>query len=57
MRDGTREDISCPQEKNQMVYELKEFLSLIEKGETESKINTFELSGKSVEILSDMRLK
>ena len=40
-----------------MVYELKEFLSLIEKGETESKINTFELSGKSVEILSDMRLK
>lgn len=57
MRDGTREDISRPQEKNQMVYELKEFLSLIEKGETESKINTFELSGKSVEILSDMRLK
>ena len=57
MRDGTREDISCPQEKNQMVYELKEFLSLIEKGETESKINTFELSGKSVEILSNMRLK
>ena len=57
MRDGTREDISRPQEKNQMVYELKEFLSLIEKGETESKINTFELSGKSVEILSNMRLK
>ena len=40
-----------------MVYELKEFLSLVEKGETESKINTFELSRKSVEILSDMRLK
>lgn len=57
MRDGTREDISRPQEKNQMVYELKEFLSLVEKGETESKINTFELSRKSVEILSDMRLK
>lgn len=57
MRDGTREDISRPQEKNQMVYELKEFLSLIEKGETESKINTFEFSGKSVEILSNMRLK
>lgn len=57
MRDGTREDISRPQEKNQMVYELKEFLSLIEKGEIESKINTFELSGKSVEILSQVRTK
>ena len=33
MRDRTREDISRLQEKNQMVYELKEFLSLIEKKE------------------------
>ncbi len=55
MRDGSREDISVPQEKNQMIYELKEFLALIEKGETESKINSFELSKKSVEILSKVR--
>ena len=55
LRNGEREDISCAQEKNQMIYELKEFISLIEKGETESKINSFELSRKSVEILSYVR--
>ena len=55
MRNGEREDISCVQEKNQMIYELKEFISLIKKGEIESKINSFELSRKSVEILSYVR--
>ncbi len=55
MRNGEREDISCVQEKNQMIYELKEFISLIKKGEIESKINSFELSRKLVEILSYVR--
>lgn len=54
-RNGEKEDISCVQEKNQMIYELKEFISLIKKGEIESKINSFELSRKSVEILSYVR--
>lgn len=54
-RNGEKEDISCIQEKNQMIYELKEFISLIKKGEIESKINSFELSRKSVEILSYVR--
>lgn len=55
LRNGEKEDISCVQEKNQMIYELKEFISLIKKGEIESKINSFELSRKSVEILSYVR--
>ena len=55
MRNGEEEILTIPQEKNQMIYELKEFLSLIENGEIESKINTFEYSQKSVEILSKVR--
>lgn len=55
MRDGKKEEITMPQELNQMTYELEEFVSLIKNNRTESEINNFKLSRKSVEILSAVR--
>lgn len=57
LRDGTEENLTVEQDSNQMVYELDEFLNLIESGELESKVNTFKNSRKSVEILSRVRFK
>lgn len=53
--DGSVENISISQDKDSMVYEIHEFLSLMERGEIESKINTHELSRKALEIMLAVR--
>lgn len=57
MREGESEYLTLPQSTNQMVYELEEFLKLIKEGKNESTVNTFDISRKSVEILSRVRYK
>lgn len=57
MREGDSEYLTLPQSTNQMVYELEEFLKLIKEEKNESNINTFDISRKSVEILSRVRYK
>ncbi|MGN1401966.1 MAG: Gfo/Idh/MocA family protein [Bacillus sp. (in: firmicutes)] len=43
-RDGRSEDLSVKQDENTMIYEAEEFIRLIHEKETESDINTLELS-------------
>lgn len=51
--NGEIEDITVSQDSSEMIYELQEFLSLIENNKIESNINTFELSRKVIEILTN----
>jgi predicted dehydrogenase len=53
--DGTKEDITRPQDKHAFCYEVEEFIRLIKEGNTESSINTFELSLQVMEILTGAR--
>ncbi|MDF2715007.1 MAG: oxidoreductase [Paenibacillus sp.] len=54
-RDGTVEDLTREQAGNTMVYEIKEFLGLIKRGESESGVNTFEHSLWTMEIMDEAR--
>jgi len=54
-RDGTVEDLSVPQIKENMCYETKEFIELIKSGKTESKINSFSQSLKVIDIIEKAR--
>lgn len=54
-RDGTVEDLTREQAENTMVYEIKEFLGLIQRGELESGVNTFEHSLWTMEIMDEAR--
>jgi predicted dehydrogenase len=54
-RDGTVEDLTREQADNTMVYEIKEFLGLIKRGESESGVNTFEHSLWTMEIMDEAR--
>lgn len=53
--NGDIEDITIEQCENTMVYELSEFLTLIEEKRTESKINTYEISKKCIEIIENLK--
>ena len=54
-RDGRIEDISVPQKEDQMYYEAKEFISLIDAGKTESSVNTWEISCNVMKVLDEAR--
>jgi scyllo-inositol 2-dehydrogenase (NADP+) len=54
-RDGSIEDISMNQEENTMYYEIREFVDLIKRGETESAMQTFQLSSDTISILDEAR--
>jgi predicted dehydrogenase len=54
-RNGEKVDLSVPQKVESMYYEAKEFIDLIERGETESTINTYENSLVTMEIMDDVR--
>jgi scyllo-inositol 2-dehydrogenase (NADP+) len=54
-RDGKVEDISLDQEDNAMYYEVCEFVDLIKKGETESRLQSFALSEDTMAILEEAR--
>ncbi|TLS37110.1 Gfo/Idh/MocA family protein [Pseudalkalibacillus caeni] len=54
-RDGSVEDISIPNKKPSMAYELEEFITLITNGKTESKINSFEHSLLTLKMMDEAR--
>jgi len=54
-RNGEKVDLSVPQRVDSMYYEAKEFIELVEKGEVESKINTYENSLVTMEIMDEVR--
>jgi predicted dehydrogenase len=56
-KDGTVEDLGIRQEDNDMVYEIREFISKIENKETESEINSLKISLEVMEVLDMLRRK
>ncbi len=53
-RDGKEENIELQVAENDMVYEIDEFVNLIKNGEIESKVNSFDISRKVVEIMEKL---
>lgn len=53
-RDGKEEDIELQVAENDMIYEINEFVKVIKNGEIESKVNSFEVSRKAVEIMEKL---
>lgn len=56
-RDGREENLGIELYKNDMRYEVEEFISLINKKEIESQKNSFSISRKSVEIMESLANK
>ncbi|MBS4538108.1 Gfo/Idh/MocA family oxidoreductase [Clostridium sp. D2Q-11] len=54
-KNGEEEDITVEQLEAKMYYEATEFIELIKSGETESSINTFDISRKAMKILEESR--
>ena len=54
-KNGETEDITVPQIKENMYYEAKEFIELINRGETESKVNSFKIGLMAMEIMDEAR--
>ncbi|MGC5327350.1 Gfo/Idh/MocA family protein [Brevibacillus sp. SYSU BS000544] len=54
-KDGTLEDLTQPQVPRTMVYEVREFIELITKGEVESPTNSYRNSLIVMEILDEAR--
>lgn len=54
-KNGETEDLTVPQIKENMYYEAKEFIELINKGETESKVNSFKAGLMAMEIMDEAR--
>jgi scyllo-inositol 2-dehydrogenase (NADP+) len=54
-KDGSIEDITQPQESNEMYYEVKEFIELIQNGNFESSINSYTHSLETAEIMEEAR--
>ncbi|PYI51023.1 Gfo/Idh/MocA family protein [Paenibacillus flagellatus] len=55
LRDGTVEDLTRGQAGNTMVYEVKEFLDLIHRGEKQSAVNSHEHSLWTLETMDEAR--
>jgi hypothetical protein len=54
-RDGSIERLTQPQSHNTMIYEIQEFIGLIQEGRLESSINTYERSRMTLEITDEAR--
>jgi scyllo-inositol 2-dehydrogenase (NADP+) len=54
-RDGNVEDLTQPQVKNTMYYEVKEFIELIQNGKVESSTNSYTHSMMTMEIMEEAR--
>jgi len=54
-RNGSIEELTQPQSKQPMYYEVEEFIQLIESGQTESKINSLSNSLQVMEIIDECR--
>lgn len=56
-RDGREEKLGIELYENDMRYEIEEFIKLIKNGEVESKLNSFTISRKCVEIMENIANK
>lgn len=54
-RDGREEIISVDQKENDMYYEIDEFINVINRGETESKKNSYENSLIAIRVMDEIR--
>ncbi|SDD92923.1 Predicted dehydrogenase [Paenibacillus sp. UNCCL117] len=54
-RDGTKEDVSSEQDEDTMIYELREFIGVLQRGERESSINTHRRSIQTLSIMDEAR--
>jgi len=54
-RSGSTENLSRPTSERTMSYELQEFIGLIERGELESRVNSFDTSLAVMEIIDEAR--
>jgi scyllo-inositol 2-dehydrogenase (NADP+) len=54
-RDGAVEEVTRPQEQHSMYYEVEEFIHLINSGQLQSKVNSYEHSMMVMEIIDECR--
>ena len=54
-RNGQKENISCPPEKHEYYYEVKEFIDIVQSGKLESDINSWENTLITMEIMDEIR--
>lgn len=54
-RNGELEDLTVPQKPQSMYYELEEFITLIQQGQLESKVNSLDHSLAVMEIIDECR--
>lgn len=53
--DGTIEELSVPQTLPELAYEMQDFISLIEQGELESRVNTYQRSLDTMLVMEEVR--
>lgn len=54
-RDGSVEDLTRPQDKDSMFYEVQEFIDLLKRGATQSSMNSWANSLQTIEIMDEVR--
>ncbi|WP_159885885.1 Gfo/Idh/MocA family protein [Paenibacillus puerhi] len=54
-RDGSREEVSRPQEEDTMVYEIREFIGILQRGGRESTVNTHLRSVQTMQVMDEAR--
>jgi predicted dehydrogenase len=54
-RDGSVEDITVPQVKPTMFYEVREFIELVKSGRLESTVNSYANSLATMEVIDEAR--
>ena len=54
-RDGRKESLSQPADRNEYYYEIKEFIDIVQSGRQESAINSWENSLATMEIMDEIR--
>jgi len=54
-RDGRKESLSQPADRNEYYYEIKEFIDIVQAGRQESMINSWENSLATMEIMDEIR--
>ena len=55
LRDGRKESLVQPTDRNEYFYEIREFIDIVQSGRRESTINTWENSLTTMEIMDEIR--
>ena len=55
LRDGRKESLTLPAERNEYYYEIKEFIDIVQSGRQESTINSWDNSLATMEIMDEIR--